>query len=221
MFVVCAVALDVKGSARQVLYLRFRATVLYSKRLSYLFERLSYIPSDCLTYMSERLSYNPSDCLIRPSDCLAFRATVAYVPGGTSTLTLMFVVCAVALDVKRSARQVFYLRFGATVLHVRATVLYVRAPVLYSGRPSHMSDRLSYIPGDCLKCPSDCLIFRAIVLYMPGGPRTFTLMFVVCAVALDVKGSARQVLFRGTLLIINTPLLGPYVRTLPEVIWWS
>jgi hypothetical protein len=27
--------------------------------------------------------------------------------------------------------------------------------------------------------------------------------------------------YRGTSLIRNTPLLGPYSRTLPRVIWWS
>ena len=26
---------------------------------------------------------------------------------------------------------------------------------------------------------------------------------------------------RGTLLIRNTPLLGPYSRTIPRVLWWS
>ena len=27
--------------------------------------------------------------------------------------------------------------------------------------------------------------------------------------------------YRGTSLIINTPLLGPYSRTIPRVLWWS
>ena len=27
--------------------------------------------------------------------------------------------------------------------------------------------------------------------------------------------------YRGTSLIRNTPLLGPYGRTLPRVLWWS
>ena len=26
---------------------------------------------------------------------------------------------------------------------------------------------------------------------------------------------------RGTALIRNTPLLGPYIRTIPRVLWWS
>ena len=28
-------------------------------------------------------------------------------------------------------------------------------------------------------------------------------------------------LYRGIALIRNTPLLGPYGRTIPRVIWWS
>jgi len=27
--------------------------------------------------------------------------------------------------------------------------------------------------------------------------------------------------YRGTSLIRNTPLLGPYSRTIPRVLWWS
>ena len=27
--------------------------------------------------------------------------------------------------------------------------------------------------------------------------------------------------YRGTSLLRNTPLLGPYSRTMPRVIWWS
>ena len=27
--------------------------------------------------------------------------------------------------------------------------------------------------------------------------------------------------YRGTSLIRNTPLLGPYSRTIPRVVWWS
>jgi len=27
--------------------------------------------------------------------------------------------------------------------------------------------------------------------------------------------------YRGTSLISNTPLLGPYGRTIPRVLWWS
>ena len=29
------------------------------------------------------------------------------------------------------------------------------------------------------------------------------------------------IVYRGTSLIRNTPLLGPYSRTIPVVIWWS
>ena len=28
-------------------------------------------------------------------------------------------------------------------------------------------------------------------------------------------------MYRGTSLIRNTPLLGPYRRTIPRVLWWS
>jgi len=31
----------------------------------------------------------------------------------------------------------------------------------------------------------------------------------------------RKVLYRGTSLIRDTPLLGPYSRSIPRVIWWS
>jgi len=32
---------------------------------------------------------------------------------------------------------------------------------------------------------------------------------------------ARRASYRGTSLIRNTPLVGPYSRTIPRVIWWS
>jgi len=33
--------------------------------------------------------------------------------------------------------------------------------------------------------------------------------------------TVRTVYYRGASLIRNTPLIGPYSRTIPRVIWWS
>ena len=42
------------------------------------------------------------------------------------------------------------------------------------------------------------------------------------SISLQVAGGApHAVTYRGTSLIINTPLLGPYSRTIPRVLWWS
>ena len=50
----------------------------------------------------------------------------------------------------------------------------------------------------------------------------------ICSICPKLVGVSRVMpsggtlaVYRGTSLIRNTPLLGPYSRTIPRVLWWS
>ena len=67
------------------------------------------------------------------------------------------------------------------------------------------------------------LVFKAhrLVYHSTLGSRVIKKKQRSFLVWLTPSGSENMRMYRGTSLIRNTPLLGPYSRTIPRVLWWS